>query len=220
MCGRFTLTIGESFLKERFAVTSDVNWDPSYNIAPTQNVLAVVNDGENNRLGQMSWGLIPAWAKDTSMRSKMINARLETADEKPSFKRLLSRRRCLILADSFYEWKKEDGKKQPVRIFSADQDLFSFAGLWDRWQGPEGELVTCTILTKEANQDMASVHHRMPVILPKDYEQEWMVQESKEPAEIKSWVQGLPDLKLNHYEVSTYVNSPRNNDEKCIENVF
>ncbi|WP_017187441.1 SOS response-associated peptidase [Alkalibacillus haloalkaliphilus] len=219
MCGRFTLTVGERFLKQHFNV-ANVDWDPSYNIAPTQDVLAVVHDGSSNRLGKMSWGLIPSWAKDESMRSKMINARLETADEKPSFKRLMAKRRCLILADSFYEWVKVDGEKKPVRIYPPNHDYFAFAGLWDRWQTAEGEeMVTCTILTKEANDTLEPIHHRMPVILPREYEQDWIDFEAKEPSEIKEWVKAVSDIPLDYYEVSTYVNSPRNNDETCIERV-
>ncbi|GAA0455348.1 SOS response-associated peptidase [Alkalibacillus silvisoli] len=219
MCGRFTLTVGENYLKQQYNAKGEVDWLPSYNIAPTQGVLAVVHDGESNRLGKMSWGLIPSWAKDESMRSKMINARLETADEKPSFKRLMAKRRCLILADSFYEWKKEGKEKKPVRIYAPNNEYFAFAGLWDRWKSEKGDMISCTILTKQANQDIDSIHHRMPVILPREYEQEWINFEAKDPSEVKKWVHELSDIPLKHYEVSTYVNSPRNNDETCIERV-
>lgn len=117
MCGRFTLTASPEEIMETFDLDELLDWDPSYNIAPTQKVLTIVNDGQKNRGGTMRWGLVPSWAKDLSIGSKMINARLETANEKPSFKRLMERRRCLIVADSFYEWMKEDGTKKPQRIF-------------------------------------------------------------------------------------------------------
>ncbi|WP_027964066.1 SOS response-associated peptidase [Halalkalibacillus halophilus] len=220
MCGRFTLTVGTDFLKEAFEASSDFNWNESFNIAPTQEVVSIVYDGSQNRLGKMGWGLVPSWAKDQKMQSKMINARLETADEKPSFKRLMARRRCLIVADSFYEWvKDEQGNKQPVRIYMPNRQLFTFAGLWDRWEKDGEQMVTCTILTKEANEYVSDIHHRMPVILPKEAEQTWIDFEPKDPTEMKKWILGLDSEPLAYHPVSTYVNSPRNNDEQCIEKV-
>ncbi|MET3683259.1 putative SOS response-associated peptidase YedK [Alkalibacillus flavidus] len=217
MCGRFTLTVGPDTVKKLYQADGQIAWEPSYNVAPTQDVIAVVSDGEQNRIGPMSWGLIPSWAKDESMRHNMINARLETAEEKPSYKKLLSKRRCLIVADSFYEWMTIDGAKQPVRIYSPDQELFTFAGLWDRWQTEAGEKVTCTILTKEANRDMAEIHHRMPVMLPANSEQEWIDFEAKNPTDMKEWLYAQPDLPLTYDVVSTYVNSPKHNDPDCIK---
>ncbi|NIK11762.1 SOS response-associated peptidase [Alkalibacillus almallahensis] len=219
MCGRFTLTVGPDMLAKRFETDGTIAWEPSYNVAPTQDVIAVVNDGEQNRIGQMSWGLIPSWAKDESMRHNMINARLETADQKPSYKKLLAKRRCLIVADSFYEWMTIDGQKQPVRIYSPDQELFTFAGLWDRWQTEAGEKVTCTILTKEANDDMAEIHHRMPVMLRADQEQEWINFAPQNASDMKDWLYAQQDLPLTYDFVSTYVNNPKHNDPSCIEPV-
>ncbi len=216
MCGRFTLTVSPEEIMEAFDLDEELSWDVSYNIAPTQGVLAIVNDGHRNRAGKMRWGLVPSWAKDLSIGNKMINARLETANEKPSFKRLMERRRCLIVADSFYEWKKEDGAKKPQRIFVEDQKLFTFAGLWDRYRDGDKEYVTCTILTKESNDVMSPIHHRMPVILPKAYEQEWITYERKDATEMRDWLLSLDDLDLDYHEVDSYVNSPKNNDEQCI----
>ena len=128
----------------------------------------------------------------------------------------MERRRCLIVADSFYEWKKEDGAKKPQRIFVEDQKLFTFAGLWDRYRDGDKEYVTCTILTKESNDVMSPIHHRMPVILPKAYEQEWITYERKDATEMRDWLLSLDDLDLDYHEVDSYVNSPKNNDEQCI----
>ncbi|MBR7554427.1 SOS response-associated peptidase [Allobacillus sp. GCM10007491] len=216
MCGRFTLTASPEQIMEAFDLDELLDWNPSYNIAPTQDVLTIVNDGQKNRGGMMRWGLVPLWAKDLSIGNKMINARLETADEKPSFKRLMERRRCLIVADSFYEWMKEDGKKKPQRIFRDDQQLFTFAGLWDRYREEEDEYITCTILTKESNAFMQPIHHRMPVILPKSHEQEWITYEQKDATEMRDWLMSLDDVAFDRYEVDSYVNSPKNNDESCI----
>lgn len=145
MCGRFTLTMNSEEIMKAFDLEAPINWNPSFNIAPTQDVLAVVHDGEKNRAGKMRWGLVPSWAKDLSIGNKMINARLETANEKPSFKRLMAKRRCLIVADSFYEWKEEDGEKRPYRILTKDKRPFAFAGLWDRYREGDQTYITCTI---------------------------------------------------------------------------
>src|SRR5699024_2368829 len=122
----------------------------------------------------LRWGLVPSWAKDEKIGYKMINARSETAHEKPSFRKLMAQKRCLIVADSFYEWQKLDTHKQPKRIQTKERSLFAFAGLWDKWEQDGKSLFTCTILTKDANHFMAPIHHRMPIILPKHYEEEWI----------------------------------------------
>ncbi|MGM8216335.1 SOS response-associated peptidase [Bacillaceae bacterium W0354] len=217
MCGRFTFVVNPEEVMEQYQLSSLIDFPTRYNIAPTQEVLVVVNDGENNRAGTMSWGLVPSWAKDPAIGSKMINARVETADQKPSFKKLMERRRCLVLADSFYEWKKSETGKQPVRISVKNRNLFAFAGLWDRWHHEDGEKVTCTILTKDANPFMKTIHHRMPIILPKKYEQAWIEREVKNPTEMKEWVSQLPDEEFEYYAVSSYVNNARNESEECIK---
>jgi len=217
LCGRFTFVVNLDDVIEQYELNSVIDFPTRYNIAPTQDVFVVINDGKENRAGTMSWGLIPSWAKDKSMRSKMINARIETADEKPSFKRLMERRRCLILADSFYEWKPSESGKQPVRISIKDRDILAFAGLWDRWVNDGEEIVTCTILTKDANEDLKDIHHRMPVILPKESEQEWIAHEIKHPTEMKEWILQLEDEPFEYYEVDTYVNNSRHDDENCIQ---
>ncbi|QHE51042.1 SOS response-associated peptidase [Pontibacillus sp. HMF3514] len=218
MCGRYTLLADEVEILKEYGIDHKLEeFAPRYNIAPRQNVLTVISDGENNRAGYLKWGLVPFWAKDPGIGYKMINARSETAHEKPSFKRLLQRKRCLILADSFYEWKKEENGKQPMRIYKDDRPFFAFAGLWDRWKQDDKELVTCTILTKEANDFMEPIHKRMPVILPKEDEAWWMQQEERDLNELHDYLRSLSIDGLEAYPVSTHVNNARNEDEACIE---
>ncbi|MBB6455370.1 putative SOS response-associated peptidase YedK [Salirhabdus euzebyi] len=217
MCGRFTLLAEELEILEAFGIAHRIeDYEPRYNIAPGQNILAIVHDGEQNRAGYLKWGLVPSWAKDESIGYKMINARTETAAEKPSFKRLMERRRCLVVADSFYEWKKVDKQKQPLRISLKNRQLFAFAGLWDRWKKGDKEIVSCTILTKEPNDFMSGIHNRMPVILPKDQEMEWIKNEDYHPEERKEFLLSLPDDPFTAYEVSTYVNNAKNEGASCV----
>jgi len=217
MCGRFTLLTDEVEILTEFGLSTPIkDYEPSYNIAPGQNVLVIIHDGEEKRAGYLKWGLVPSWAKDPKIGYKMINARSETADEKPSFKNLMARKRCLIVADSFYEWKKSDNSKQPKRIQLKDRRLFAFAGLWDKWQQGDEELFTCTMLTKDANDFMRDIHHRMPIILPKDKEDEWITPRKIQPARAKQFIQQLNMDEMKAYDVDTYVNAAKNNDEACI----
>src|SRR6266568_7616624 len=156
MCGRFTLTIDISRVAQRFGVAPSIQVSPRYNVAPTQDVVTIMRNGTAH-LDLLRWGLVPSWAKDASGGARMINARAETLAEKPSFKRLLHARRCLVVADGFYEWKQEHDGKTPMYITLKDQEPFAFAGLWDAWKSPEGQQVrTCTIITTEPNELMAS----------------------------------------------------------------
>ncbi len=181
MCGRFTLTSYHEQLYQRFSVQDDLEiqetrltWRPRFNIAPTQAVVTVTATGER-RLELMRWGLVPSWAKDASIGSRLINARAETLAEKPAFRGALKKRRCLIPADGFYEWPVVAGKKQPVRIARGDGEPFAFAGLWEVWTAPDGQPVrTCTIVTTTPNALMGSLHHRMPVILEPEQEAAWL----------------------------------------------
>lgn len=220
MCGRFTLLNVFDELVARFGLIygDNLEYQFRYNIAPSQSVLAVINDGENNRAGMLRWGLVPSFAKDKSIGYKMINARAETIDDKPTFKRLLSRRRCLILADSFYEWRKEGGTKMPMRIQLKDQAPFAFAGLWDRWQSRDGEEInSCTIITTEANELMKDIHHRMPVILPKDSEEIWLDRSIEDKHLLKSLLVPYDAGQMKAHQVSDAVNSARNDSRDCIE---
>ena len=175
MCGRYSLTSNISELQGRFGFVMDSPAPlPRYNIAPTQSVLAVVNDGQR-RGAMMRWGLVPSWAKDVKVGAKMINAVSETAAAKPAFRSAFRRRRCLVLADGFYEWRREGKQRVPMYFCQKSGEPMAFAGLWENWQSPEGELIqSCAILTTAANELMAPVHHRMPVILSAETEPLWL----------------------------------------------
>ena len=218
MCGRFALLTPGQELVEQFGVTLDKDVVPRYNIAPTQPVLAVrlARDGETREATFFRWGLIPSWSKDLSIGSRLINARSETAAEKPSFRAAFKRRRCLIPASGFYEWQRFNGGKQPMYIHSADGGAFGLAGLWEIWQTPDGgEIESCTILTTTPNELMAPIHNRMPVIIePEDYSM-WLQPEER-PEDGLHLLRPYPSEKMSAYPVSTYVNSPRNEGEACI----
>ncbi|MDR3539433.1 MAG: SOS response-associated peptidase [Desulfosporosinus sp.] len=212
MCGRFSFIDIEE-IRERFQ-TEPIDIKPNYNVAPTQNVPAIL---PNHQLALFRWGLIPFWAKDPSIGNKLINARAETVDEKPSFKHSLQRKRCLIVVDGFYEWKKEGTTKKPYRITLGSKEIFGFAGLWDTWKSPAGDIVnSCSIITTTPNNLMAPIHNRMPVILSRESEQLWLNQSIVESSLLKSLLVPYPANLMMAYEVSTLVNSPRNNGPECI----
>ncbi len=218
MCGRFTLTSHDDALAEAFSFTrADMGWVPSYNIAPTQQVFVVTNDGAENRARQMRWGLVPSWAKDASIGNRMINARAETIAEKPSFRSAFKKRRCLVLADSFYEWTKTGGKKKPMRITVGDGELFAFAGLWEYWRPSDDEgILSCTIITTAANAFMEPIHNRMPVILPHESTAAWLNSSVEDAATLSELLLSYNSNAMTAHEVSTFVNSPRNNTPECI----
>ena len=212
MCGRYSLKADIAQLAMRFEFAADeAIHEPAYNIAPTQQVLTVTNDGER-RASYMRWGLIPFWAKDAKIGYRMINARGETVAEKPSFRTALRKRRCLILADGFYEWQKLGGKqKRPMRIVLKSGEPFAFAGLWETWKDPEGEMVkSCTIITTAANDFLRPIHDRMPVILPRESESFWMDKEIDDPLALASVIAPYPDSEMEAFEVSPLVNNTRN----------
>ena len=222
MCGRFTLFTSLKELTDRFGLDSfPVNLSPSYNIAPTQPVLTVRSMPGSSKQVQadfMRWGLIPAWAKDASLGARMINARSETASVKPSFQSAFRKRRCLILADGFYEWKKTPAGKQPTRIQMKGGSPFAFAGLWESWNNPEGRTVhSCSILTMAANSFMKKIHDRMPLILQKDNESKWLDSSKNDPEEIKEMIEELPNDCFESWNVSKLVNTPTNNNPGCID---
>lgn len=215
MCGRFTLTnpdpnvIAKTFNLD--AVPADLS--AHYNVAPSQAIPTVIRDAEGqNHLAFMHWGLIPSWSKDASGASKMINARAETIATKPAFRTALSKRRCLVIADGFYEWRtEEDGPKTPMYIQLADKQLFGFAGLWERWTEPEsGEVLTsCTIITTTPNDLMKSIHNRMPVILPRDAYAEWLDYKQTDANAVTPLLVPYPADKMIAYPVSRRVNNVR-----------
>ncbi|MDH3598177.1 MAG: SOS response-associated peptidase [Candidatus Tectomicrobia bacterium] len=219
MCGRFTLASEVEQLQERFAFEpGEMVVPPSYNIAPGQDVVAVVRDGAANRAGWLRWGLVPSWAKDVKIGYKMTNARAETVAEKPSFRSALRQRRCLVLADGYYEWRREGKQKIPMYIRLGSRNPFAFAGLWETWQGAEGEpLSTCTILTTAANAALQAIHQRMPVILDPDRETLWLDREVTDPERLLPLLTPAMPESIEAYAVSTWVNSARNNSPACIE---
>ena len=203
-------------MAEEFQLDSTAEISPSYNVAPTQQVAAVVEDEGGRRLEMFRWGLVPSWAEDPEIGSRMINARSETAPEKPSFRRAFRGRRCLIAADGFYEWKRENGGKQPYYFRMQDGRPFAFAGLWESWDKGGGELLTCAILTTRPNSVAEEIHDRMPVILPHDAYNA-LLDPDADREELGELMIPYPGDDLETYPVSRFVNSPRNNDERCIE---
>lgn len=221
MCGRYTLSKLEEILRQFPSITELPGiLAPRFNIAPTQPILAITNE-HPDRIDHLYWGLVPSWAKDISVGSKMINARAETLAEKPSYRRPLSRRRCLIPADGFYEWKKNpDGTKTPMHIRLKSGSLFAFAGLWEVWQSPDGsELPSGTVITTRPNELMADIHDRMPVILPESAYEQWLDPDEHPPEEFLDLLGPYPAKELEAYPVSSRVGSPKNDDRRLIEPV-
>lgn len=216
MCGRFSLAVDPAVLLKLFPdLEIPGDYVARYNIAPTQNVLAVVNGKHGVKMESLRWGLIPSWAKDMKMGASMINARAESLDEKPAFRTAYHKRRCLIPADGFYEWKKLDAKtKQPMRIHMKDDQPFAFAGLWEYWAPPGGEgVLSCTIVTTESNALLREVHDRMPVIVPPEAFERWL-DAARDPADL---LRPFPAEKLAMYPVSTVVNNARVDVPECVK---
>jgi len=216
MCGRYTLATPVGRLAEEFGFdSSSEEFRTSYNVAPTQQVPAVLAEGGKRRLEMLRWGLVPSWADDPGIGARMINARSETAPEKPSFRRAFRERRCLIPADGFYEWRRENGAKQPYYFHMREGRPFAFAGLWESWNR-DGEIRSCAILTTQANDLVGGIHERMPVILPRDHYDAWLDPEA-EGEEVAGLLVPYPGDDLEAYPVSRFVNSPGNDDSRCIE---
>jgi putative SOS response-associated peptidase YedK len=220
MCGRYVIKSPAAKLKVRFHLDDLPLFEPRYNIAPTQPVPIVRwLDQPKREWTPVRWGLIPSWAKDAKIGNKLINARGETVAEKPSFRSAFRKRRCLIPADGFYEWKKLDGGKQPHFIHLRDEEPFAFAGLWEHWINPDdGEVIeSCTIVTTEANALMRTLHDRMPVILPAaDYDR-WLDPATQGMEGLKELVRPYPSDGMTAYPISAYVNNPRHEGVKCLE---
>ncbi len=218
MCGRFTLTVDPSEVEAFAQYSFPKKFAPRFNIAPTQPVLAIPNDAKN-KADFFIWGLIPSWSKDPSIGNKLINARGETIAEKPSFRGSLKHKRCLILADGFYEWKANQNKKTktPYFIHMKNREPFAFAGLWDEWHSPDGDsLRTCTIITTEPNELMSSLHNRMPVILkPQDYAK-WLDPTPQPAGELLPLIQPFATSQMTAHAVSTLVNKPSNDMAECV----
>jgi putative SOS response-associated peptidase YedK len=219
MCGRFAFSPFRKIIEERFdvEVSSDL-FNPRYNCAPSQN-LAVITNAEPSKLSYLKWGLVPFWAKDPKIGYSLINAKAETLNEKPSFKNSFRRKRCLVPACSFYEWKPEGKNKIPYRIFLKNEPLFAMAGLWDSWKS-ENEMIinSFSIITTEANDFMLNIHSRMPVILPKESEKKWL--EDDNIGFLTSLLKPIASECMDAYQVSARINSPVNDDEEITKRVY
>ncbi len=217
MCGRFNLITDAGALVDFFELGQGMELQPRYNIAPSRDVAVVRETGGGRALSMLRWGLIPSWAKDPKIGYRMINARAETVAEKPSFRVALRRRRCLIPATGFYEWKAVPGGKQPYNIQLVDGGLFAFAGLWERWQGGGGQAVeSCTIIVTEANRAISPIHDRMPVILdPSDYKN-WLDPQLQDAASLQPMLRPCPSNWINSYPVTPLVGNPKNDGPECV----
>jgi len=223
MCGRFTLTNPDpTVIAKTFNLDSvPVDVPGRYNVAPTQAVATVLNDADNLRhFAWMAWGLVPSWSKDAKGAGKLINARAETVAEKPSYRAALSKRRCLLIADGFYEWRlNADKTKTPMYIRLESGQPFGFAGLWERWTNPDsGEILTsCALITTTANDVVKPIHDRMPVILPPDAYADWLNYKQTDGQQITRLLTPYPADLMIAYPVSTLVNSPRTDDPAMIQ---
>ena len=211
MCGRFTLVAIPEDIQDAFDMAVDPSQvAPRYNIAPTQDVLSVVQRQEGRRAEMFRWGLVPSWANDAKIGNKMINARAETVFEKPGFRSASRRRRCLVVADGFYEWHRTPKERQPYRFGLKDWQPFGLAGLWESWRSPQGDHVrSCTIITTSSNELVGRVHSRMPVMLSAEGQGLWL-DENKDVADLRELLVPYDAGEMDTYRVSSLVNSPSN----------
>jgi putative SOS response-associated peptidase YedK len=215
MCGRFSFSPNEIIIEERFDLEiEEGTYKPRYNCSPSQN-LAVISNSDPGKLSFYRWGLIPFWAQDMSIGNRMINAKAETILEKTSFKNPFRHKRCLVPGDGFYEWKKEFSGKTPYRIVMKDHGLFAMAGIWDSWKDKEGRMINSfAIITTAANLIMQPIHNRMPVILPPEYEKEWLY--GQDTYTLQQLLKPYPSKLMEAYPVSSLVNSPLNDSPEVI----
>ena len=220
MCGRYTLTqISPELIRKLFLLTYLPDLRPRYNIAPTQHVLVVREKPDNERGADfVRWGLIPSWAKEEAIGNRMINLRSETVADKPGFRGPFRHRRCLVVADGFYEWQKAGPRKQPVYVRRADGQPFGFGGVWDHWISPDAaEIESCSIITTAPSEFIAPIHDRMPLIIePGDYDL-WLDPAVQRPDDVRGLLKPYTSPDLTAYPVSTLVNSADNDDPACIE---
>lgn len=220
MCGRFTLKTPTKQIADLFDLAEPPPLVPRFNIAPTQSIATIRLDNAHNQREflMMRWGLIPAWAPDAKIGNRLLNARSETVAEKPSFRSAFKHRRCLVLADGFYEWQKNPEGKQPFYIRMRDDHPFAFAGLWERWIGPDSNAIeSCALLTTTANEVMSPIHERMPVILLPEANPAWLDTETSDSKELLPFLVPYPQNDLVAYPVGKMVNSSRNEDPRCVE---
>ena len=220
MCGRYIITADLGSIFVRFGIRDEaMDYRPRYNVAPTDPVPVVLDDGSGPHGEMVRWGLVPWWAKDIKVGARMINARAETLATSAAFKEAFQRRRCLVIADGFYEWRKEGKARIPLRIGLRDWDLFAFAGLWESWRSKEtGERVrSCSIITCEPNELIEPIHDRMPVILPMEAEADWLDGRVREPEELQRLLAPYPASRMEAYQVSTLANSVKNDSPELIQ---
>ena len=219
MCGRYSLHSKAPAINSEYQIRDSVVLAPRYNIAPTQDAPVVrAVDGKRRSLSILRWGLIPSWAKDEKIGHRMINARAETVAEKPSFRSALQKRRCIIPADGFYEWKQTEQGKQPYFIQPHKRSLLGLAGLWEEWKSKEGQAIqSFTIITTEANGFMQPIHDRMPVILDRNYYEQWLNCRDYDGKQVSHLLKPCPGDLLDMYPVGKQVNSPSNDSRACIQ---
>jgi len=216
MCGRYNLIATGQQLMEHFRLLSLPVHNPDYNIPPGQKILAIVQleDG-SNRAVNLHWGLIPSWSKDRAISSHLINARAETLTEKPSFKKAYRHRRCLIPATGFYEWQATETGKQPYHIHKPDNAVFAFGGLWEHWEHDRETVYSCTIITTAANDKIAPIHDRMPIIIAPDDYHRWL-DKNTAVVEIADFLAADAYRNMQITGISTRINNPLHNDESCL----
>jgi putative SOS response-associated peptidase YedK len=218
MCGRFGLAAKPEDIAAKLEVSpDDLNYaGPRFNIAPSTNCIVIRHDARRRRRPHaIKWGLIPSWAKDAGIGAKLTNARSETVSDKPSFRDAFARRRCLILTDGFYEWRRDEEGKTPFHIGMRDNSVFAFGGLWERWREPSGTMLdSFAILTTTPNAVMRPIHHRMPVIIAPEHYDHWLDRQSP-PETLRPLLRPCNDGWLTRWEVSTLVNHTRNDTEAC-----
>jgi putative SOS response-associated peptidase YedK len=218
MCGRFTRKDNLQHLAELLGLKSIPPLVPRYNIAPSQLVTCVRTNQDtlDREWVELKWGLVPPWAKDASMGNKLINARGETVAEKPSFRKAFTQQRCLVLADGFYEWKREGKSKQPYYIRFKDHRPFAFAGIWERWERLDPAIESCSLITIGPNAVMEPIHHRMPVILATTQYAEWLDASLQETERLNTLLRPFPPAEMEAYPVSLMVNNPSNDQPECV----
>lgn len=219
MCGRYTIMVTIEELMLRFMLDRPLSrYEPRYNVAPGQMIMAIIHDGERRRAGELQWGLIPNWAKDGG-KSRFMNARAESLTERAAFRLPFERKRCIVPADGYYEWRKmEDGSKRPMRIALKSGGLFGMAGLYDTWTAPDGSKIsTCAIITTEPNELLAAIHDRMPAILRPEDEARWLSRDERDTAALAALLGTYPAELMHAYPVHPMVGNVRNDVAACVE---
>ena len=217
MCGRFQLTAAPEDIAEHFQLSRLPRYQPSYNVTPGRKILCLVElDDHSLKAVNLFWGLVPSWSKDSKNSHHLINARAETVREKPAFRAAFHKRRCLVVAQGFYEWQQLASSKQAFHIHRQDLKIFAFAGLWEHWQHNEQTLYSCALLTTEATDLMQSIHQRMPVIIPRNHYHQWL-DKTSDANLAYSLVNNQAYEEMTAMPVSNWVNNPQHDDRRCLE---